>query len=127
MSNPVAIPFHAGDARPLEFKIYDEDPLDPGQPDLTSPVDLSGATAIRFAIALAVTSTALFTKTLAGGEITVVTGDEGTDNVVRVALAKADTTALAAGRLYYELEVTEGGDDWTGPHGEFKLSGSLLK
>ena len=23
--------------------------------------------------------------------------------------------------------VTEGGDDWTGPHGEFKLSGSLLK
>ncbi len=126
MSNPVAIPFHAGDARPLEFKIYDEDPLDPGQPDLTSPVDLSGATAIRFAIALAVTSAALFTKTLGGG-ITVVTGDEAVDNVVRVALTKADTKDLAAGRLYYELEVTEGGDDWTGPHGEFKLSGSLLK
>ena len=127
MSNPVAILFHAGDARPLDFKIYDEDPLDPGQPDLTSPVDLSGATAIRFAIALAVTSAALVTKTMAAGEITVVTGDEAVDNVVRVALAKADTKDLAPWRMYYELEVIEGGDDWTGPHGEFTLHGSLLK
>ncbi len=127
MSNPVAVPFHAGDARPLDFPIYDEDPLNPGQPDLTSPVDLSGATAIRFAIAATVLSTAYFIKTMAAGDITVVTGDEAVDNVVRVALAKADTKDLAAGRLYYELEVTEGGDDWTSRHGEFKLEASILK
>ena len=118
------IRFHAGDGRPIDFTIYEEDPLDPGQPDLTKPVDLSGATAIRFAIAATVAGTALFTKTKAAGQITVIGAN---NNVVRVALVKADTLALTPGRLYYELEVTEGGDDWTGPHGVFRLEGSTLK
>ena len=121
--NPRAIDFHAGDARPIDFTIYDEDPLDPGEPDLTKPVDLSGASAIKFAIALAVTSAALFTKTLTAG-ITVTGVD---NNVVRVTLAKDDTKDLAPGRLYYELEVVDAGDDWTGPHGLYRLHASLLR
>ena len=124
--NPKPIEFHAGDGRPLDFTIYDEDPLDPGMPDLTKPVDLSAASAIRFAIALAVTSAAIFEKTLGSG-IAVLTGPEAVDNVVRVTLAKGDTKDLTPGRLYYELEVIEGGDDWTGPHGLFRLHASLLR
>ena len=118
------IRFHAGDGRLVEFTIYQEDPLDPGQPDLTAPIDLSAATAIRFAIAATVAGVALFTKTKAAGQITV---GGASNNVVSVALLKADTTALTPGRLYYELEVTEGGDDWTGPHGTFRLEGATLK
>ncbi len=116
--------YHAGDARVWDFNIYDEDPLDPGQPDLTSPIDLSAATAIRFAIADTVTSAAHFTKSLGSG--IVVAGDDS--NIVRVTIPKADTKDLAPGRKYYELEVVESsGDDWTGPHGEFRLHASLLK
>ncbi len=48
-------------------------------------------------------------------------------DAVVAAFAKADTKDLAPGRLYYELEVTEGGDDWTGPHGLFRLHASLLR
>jgi hypothetical protein len=125
--NVTRIDFHAGKARPLDFPIYDEDPLDPGQPDLTKPVDLSSATAIRFGLADAVTDAAPhFEKTLAAG-ITVVTGGEGVDNVIRVALVKDDTKDLTPGRIYYELEVTEGGDIWPGPHGHFQLHASLLR
>lgn len=116
--------FHAGDARLLDFTIYDEDPLDPGQPDLTAPVDLSAVTVIRFAIADAVTKAAHFTKTLIAG--IVVTGVN--NNIVRVTLANGDTKDLTPGRLYYELEVVEAnGDNWTGPHGEFRLHASLLR
>ena len=125
--NQVSIDYHAGDARPLDFVIYDEDPLDPGQPDLTKPVDLSGASEIRFAIADGVTTAAHFEKTKAAGQITVVTGPEAVDNVIRVALAKADTKDLTPTRKYFEVEVVEGADDWTGPHGLFHLHASLLK
>ncbi len=122
MSDNLAIDFHAGDARPLDFTIFDEDPLDPGHPDLTSPVDVSGASVIRFAIADAVTKAAHFTKTLVAG--IVVTG--ANNNIVRVTLDNADTKDLTPGRLYYELEVVESGDNWTGPHGLFRLHASLL-
>ena len=124
--NPRPIDYHAGDARPLDFPIYDENPLDPGEPDLTSPVDLSSASAIRFAVADDALSTAHFTKSLGSG-ITVETGGEGVDNIIRVTLAAANTEYLTPGRLYYEIDVTEAGDAWTGPHGEFKLEASLLK
>ena len=125
--NVTPIDFHAGDARPLDFTIYDEDPDNPGQPDLTKPVDLSGATAIRWGIGKAAGDAApLLSKSLGSG-ITVVTGPEAIDNVARVALAKADTKDLAPGRHYYELEVADAGDDWTGPHGLFHLHASLLK
>jgi hypothetical protein len=88
---------------------------------------LSSATAIRFGLADAVTDAAPhFEKTLAAG-ITVVTGGEGVDNVIRVALVKDDTKDLTPGRIYYELEVTEGGDIWPGPHGHFQLHASLLR
>ena len=122
MSDKLRIDFHAGDARPLDFTIFDEDPLDPGHPDLTSPVDLSAASVIRFAIADAVTKVAHFTKTLISG--IVVTG--ANSNIVRVTLDNADTKDLTPGRLYYELEVQQVGDNWTGPHGHFQLHGSLL-
>ncbi|HDZ74376.1 MAG TPA: hypothetical protein ENH55_16755 [Aurantimonas coralicida] len=122
----VAIDYHAGDGRPLDFLLYDEDPLDPGEPDLTKPVDLSAATAIRFAVADAVTDTPHFTKALTD-VITVLTGPEAVDNRVRVPMLKADTKDLTPGRKYYELEVTEAGDDWTGPHGLFDLHASLLR
>ena len=125
--NLSAIDFHAGDAWRLDFTIYEEDPDDPGQPDLSKPVDLSGATAIRWGIGKAAEDASpLLSKTLGSG-ITVETGPEAVDNVVRVALAKADTKDLTPGRLYYELEVAEGGDDWTGPHGRFQLHASLLR
>ncbi len=120
---PKKITYHAGDARPLDFTIYAEDPLDPGEPDTTTPIDLSSASAIRFAVADAVGSVAHFTKSLGSG--IVVTG--ANSNIIRVTLAAADTEDLTPGRLYYEIDVTESGDAWTGPHGEFKLSGSLLK
>ncbi len=115
------IEFHAGNARPLDFTVYDEDPLDPGQPDLTSPVDLSAASAIRFAVADTVGGTAHFTKTLISG--IAVTG--ANNNVIRVTLAAADTEDLTPGRKYFEIEVTQSGDLWTGPHGEFKLEASV--
>ena len=124
--NVTPIDFHAGDARPLDFTIYDEDPDNPGQPDLTKPVDLSGASAIRFAIANNASGTPHFTKSLGVG-ITVVTGPEAVDNVARVAMAKADTKDLTPGRIYYETEFDVAGDDWTGPHGRFQLHASLLR
>ena len=124
--NVTRIDFHAGDARPLDFLIYDEDPSDPGQPDLTKPVDLSGATAIRFGLADSETGSAHFTKALTD-VITVLTGPEAVANQVRVPMLKTDTKDLTPGRKYFELEVTEGGDDWTGPHGRFQLHASLLK
>ena len=125
--NVTPIDFHAGDARPLDFTIYDEDPDNPGQPDLAKPVDLSGASAIRWGIGKNANAvTPLLSKTLGGG-ITVVTGPEAVDNVARVALAKDDTKDMTPGRLYYELEVTDAGDDWTGPHGRFQLHASLLR
>ncbi len=116
------IKYHAGDARLLDFTIYDEDTTDPGQPDLTAPVDLSAASAIRFAVADAVGSVAHFTKTLGSG--IVVAG--ANSNIIRVTLAEADTEDLTPGRLYYEIDATLSGDAWTGPHGEFKLEASLL-
>ena len=119
---PQDIKYHAGDARPLDFTIYLEDPLDPGEPDLDQPIDLSAASAIRFAVAASVTATAHFTKTLGSG--IVVTG--ANSNIIRVTLAAADTEDLTPGRLYYEIDVTQSGDAWTGPHGEFKLEASLL-
>lgn len=122
----VTINYHAGDGRPLEFLIYDEDRLNPGFADKSKPVDLSGATAIRFAIADAVTDTPHFTKSLAD-VITVLTGPEAVDNRVRVPMLKADTKDLVPSRKYYELEVIEAGDDWTGPHGTFHLHASLLR
>ena len=122
MSDNLELDFHAGDARPLDFTFFDEDPLDPGHPDLTSPVDLSAASVIRFAIADAVTKAAHFTKTLVSG-IAVVGAN---NNIVRVTMDNADTKDLTPGRLYYELEVVEASDNWTGPHGVFRLHGSLL-
>ncbi len=119
---PKKITHHAGDTRSLDFPIYDEDPLDPGEPDLTSPVDLSAASAVRFAVAADSLSAAHFTKSLGSG--IVITG--ANSNIIRVTPTAADTEDLTPGRLYYELDVTEAGDAWTGPHGEFKLEASLL-
>ena len=119
--NHKLIEYHAGNARPLDFEIYTEKALDPGQPDLTSPVDLSAASAIEFAVADSVTGVAHFTKTLISG--IAVTG--ANSNIIRVTLAEADTEDLTPGHLYYEIKVTQSGDVWTGPHGEFKLEASV--
>ena len=129
MDNATELDWHAGVARPLQFAIYDEDPLDPGQPDLTKPIDLSGASAIRFGVSASPLDAApLFDKTLAG-TITVITGPEAIDNVIRIPIVKADTDALAPNgitRLYFEVQVVDAGDDWRGPHGLFRLHPSLL-
>ncbi len=129
MDNAVELDWHAGAARPLQFAIYDENPLDPGQPDLNKPIDLSSASVIRFGVAAKATdSTPLFDKTLTG-TITVIAGPEAVLNVIRIPLVKGDTDALAPNgitRLYYEVQVVDGGDDWRGPHGVFRLHPSLL-
>ena len=129
MDNAIELDWHAGAARPLQFAIYDEDPLDPGQPDLNKPIDLSSASAIRFGVAAKSTDSApLFDKTLTG-TITVILGPEAVLNVIRIPLVKGDTDLLAPNgitRLYYEVQIVDGGDDWRGPHGPFLLHPSLL-
>ena len=129
MDNAIELDWHAGAARPLQFAIYEEDPLDPGQPDRTKPIDLSSATAIRFGVAANATDlTPIFDKTLTG-TITVIAGPEAVLNVIRIPILKADTELLAPNgitRLYYEVQVVDGGDDWRGVHGVFLLHPSLL-
>lgn len=98
---------HAGDRRVLIIEVYDEDPLKPGEPDLTSPVNLQTA-ALRFALANLLTdSAAIFVKTKTGGEI-VVGGTN--DNEMQIQFEKADTLTLS-GKYEYEAEVDQAGAD----------------
>ncbi|HSF94778.1 MAG TPA: hypothetical protein VLA52_07105 [Thermohalobaculum sp.] len=114
--------YHAGDNKPLDFTVYDEDPANPGQPDLASPVDLTGAT-IRWALSAFATDAApLLTKTTALG-ITITDAAAGK---FRVSLDKADTVALN-GKYYHEAEVlTAGAADDTVATGTVTVAPTVL-
>lgn len=115
---------HAGDKRVLEISVYNEDPADPGQPDLTSPIDLSAAT-LRWALASHATDAAtLVTKTSAGGGGITVGGDG--NEVMQVQLDKADTVDLS-GKYFHEAEVVEAaGDDYTVATGTVTIAPTVL-
>lgn len=127
MDNAREIDWHAGAARPLEIPVYEEDPRDRGEPDLAKPIDLSGASAIRFGIAGDVNDVTLLVDKKLSDVITVIAGPEAVANVIRIPILAADTKSLTPGRLYYEVQVVDGGDDWRARHGVFHLHASLLK
>ncbi len=96
--------FHAGDRRVLVIEVYDEDPLNPGEPDLSRPINLQTA-GLRFALANLLTDAApIFVKTKAGGQITI--GGDPDFHEMEIQLEKADTLDLA-GKFEYEAEVDQ--------------------
>lgn len=99
---------HAGDRRVLIIEVYDEDPDNPGDPDLTSPINLQSA-ALRFALATLLSDAApIFVKTKLDGEITV--GGDPDFNEMEIQLEIADTLDLS-GKFEYEAEVDQSGAD----------------
>ncbi len=116
--------FHAGDRRLLVIEVYNEDPLNPGEPDLSSPINLQTA-ALRFAVATLLSDASpIFTKTKAGGEITV--GGDPDFNEMEIQLEKADTLNLA-GKFEYEAEVAQAGaDDSTVATGRITITPTVL-
>lgn len=116
--------FHAGDKRILVIEVYNEDPNDPGEPDLASPVDLTNAE-LRWALAERLTDDLpLVLKTKAGGGGITVGG--ANSNEMLIQLDKADTVDLS-GRYWHEAEIVEAGaDDTTVATGRVTITPTVL-
>ena len=99
-SNNPDFDYVSGDEMPINFDVYDQDNV--------TATDLSAATAIAWGI-YDDSGVALLAKTLAGGGLSVTTGDDNsTQNRVVVTMANADTSSLEGGRKYrHSLQVID--------------------
>lgn len=102
----------SGDDKSIVFTCYEEDGV--------TTVNVSGATAVTWALGTGPSATPTLTKTLAAGQIAV------SGSLATVTLDAIDTAALS-GKCYHELQlIDDAGDTFTGAKGYITIKRDMI-